>query len=359
MRLLRLSRTNRVFGAVRRNHFAAAVVCILLLDGSLTATARADEPDERFRVMSWNLEWFYDDEDGDNYSKLAKEQSAPSRSDWNWKRDGIAEAIAEAAPDVVAVQEIENRRVLWYLSRAIQREHEQDYIELALEGRDFFTEQDVGFLFQRQSTDFRTQGLRNLSRTQRTDDRFADLSKHMIVQFETSFGDAVETVWVINVHLRAREEAAELRKAQARTLHSWVRDLITAGENVIVLGDLNTEHRGDQLSADIDVGVVAGKETTAIEDDLIDVTLSVPPGSRVTHVLPDRRFDRILVSRTLIEDDPTRLDLVFDSFEVLPRLAVRGPADTPEDHWDDYWQRDAATRDLSDHYPIIADFVWR
>ena len=309
--------------------------------------------------MTWNLEWFYDDESGDNYSKLAKEQSAPSRSDWNWKRDGVAEAIAETQPDVVAVQEVENRRVLWYLSRAIQREHQQDYTELSLEGRDFFTEQDVGYLFRRGTTDFRTQGLRNLSRTQREDDRFADLSKHMMVQFETSSDGSVETVWMLNVHLRAREEAAELRKAQARTMHSWVRELIRSGENVVVLGDFNTEDRNDELPPSSDVGIAAGLSTPDPADDLVDVSLTVDDENRNTHVLPDRRFDRVLVSRSLLQDDPGRRDLVFESFIVRPDLAIRGDADTPDDHWDDYWTRDARQRDLSDHYPVLVDFRWK
>ena len=84
----------------------------------------------------------------DNYSKLAREKSAPSRPDWDWRRDAFAKSIAEVRPTILAVQEAENRRVLWYLTRALVRNHKEEYQELCFEGRDHFTEQDVGLLFR-------------------------------------------------------------------------------------------------------------------------------------------------------------------------------------------------------------------
>ncbi len=49
---------------------------------------------------------------------------------------------------MLAVQEVENRRVLWYLARALTRNHKLKYQELGIESRDHFTEQDVGIMYR-------------------------------------------------------------------------------------------------------------------------------------------------------------------------------------------------------------------
>ena len=61
---------------------------------SIASVAMADEPRKSISVATWNVEWLFDDYQGDNFSKLAKEQSAPSREVWEWRRDALAEAIA-------------------------------------------------------------------------------------------------------------------------------------------------------------------------------------------------------------------------------------------------------------------------
>ena len=63
-----------------------------------------------------------------------------------------------------------------------------------------------------------------------------------------------------------------------------------------------------------------------------------------------------MVSKSLLQDDPSRPDLVFESIEVLPELAIQGEADVPEEHWEQYWKLPADQRDLSDHFPVQATF---
>ena len=82
----------------------------------------------------------------------------------------------------------------------------------------------------------------------------------------------------------------------------------------------------------------------------------LPAGQRQTHMLSGRQYDRILCSRSLIEDDPAQPDLVFSKIEVRPDLCVRGTADDPEQHWNAYWSLPDDQRDLSDHYPVMATF---
>ena len=319
-------------------------------------TSFSAEPDngQAFSVMTWNLEWFYDENSEDNFSKLAKEKSAPTRELWNWRRDAIAASIARVSPSIVAFQEVENRRVLWYLSRTLDREHKQSYRELCIESGDHFTEQDVGYLF-RSPVDVLSISQQMLTRAMKSTEKFYQLSKHLVAVFRVPAGEGFETVTMLNLHLRSGAEGESIRKRQALLVHRWIEDAVSRGENVIVLGDFNTEEKGNHTMRGSDIGIMAGFETKTADDNLIDLTLRVPASQRKTHLL-GKQFDRILVSRSLLADDPSRPDLVFDSIEVRPDLAIRGGQDGRTEHWDRYWEMPAEKRDLSDHYPVIATF---
>ena len=312
---------------------------------------------EPLRVMTWNLEWFFDDNSGDNFSDLAKEKSSPSRNQWNWKRDAIADSIASSKPSILGLQEVENRRVLWYLTRAMTRKHKLEYHEIGIEGRDHYTEQDVGFLF-RPPVEVLSATQNMYPKRLRSTNQYFDLSKHVVAVFEFPTGSSHETVTVVNIHFRARPEAADKRIRQARLLHLWLKETITQGQNVIVLGDFNTEFKGNQTSNDDEIGIACGLETPILSDDLIDLHLNIPTPNRNTHLLGGQ-YDRILCSRSLVDDDPSRPDLVFSKIEVLHDLAIRNGKDTPEQHWENYWKIPDVDRDLSDHYPVMATFEVR
>lgn len=304
--------------------------------------------------MSWNLEWFYDEHQGDNFSKLAKEKSAPNRSEWDWRRDAFARSLAKVKPSVIAVQEVENRRVLWYLTRALERNHKLRYRELAFESRDHYTEQDVGMLF-RAPVDIVTAYQGGYPQRMRETNDYYDVTKHLIAEFDVPVGDGFETVHVVNLHLRARASAKSFRVRQARLLRHWIGSAISEGRNVIVLGDFNTEEMSVVSKPDSGVGVMAGTHTKDPSDDLVDLTASLVKSKQPTHLM-GRIYDRILCSRSMVEDDPSKVDLVFDKLELRKDLAIQGKADSPEQHFDNYWNMPRSERDLSDHYPVIATF---
>ena len=308
--------------------------------------------------MTWNLEWFYDDDSDDNYSKLAKEKSSPSRAEWDWKRDAIAQRIAQVQPSLLAFQEVENRRVLWYLTRALTRNHMLEYDELGIESRDHFTEQDVGMLF-RPPVECLSLIQGQLTKRMKSTNQFSDVTKHILGVYEFTSGDVTEEVIVMNVHLRSRPEGESIRRKQARLLQTWIAPYVREGKNVIVLGDFNTEVKGDVMRKESDIGIAAGLETDDPSDDLVDLHLRIPSAERGTHLLEGRQFDRILCSRSLIEDDPSRKDLVFEKAEVLRKLTIQGQKDTEEEHWESYWKLPADQRDLSDHCPVMATFRMR
>lgn len=338
----------------------AASPCDAQKAGDAQQAGEKEKPTpEKLTVMTWNLEWFYDDQSGDNYSKLAKEKTAASRDDWDWHRDAIAKSIQKAKPTILALQEVENRRVLWYLKRALDRDFKIDYEELCDESSDNFTEQDVGLMY-RAPVDMLQTGHFGLPRAMKKTQRYYNLSKHIMGVFEVPNGtDTPERVTVMNIHLRSRAEGESLRIRQGRLVNHWIADRISAGENVIVLGDTNTEEKGDVTRPQSDLGLLCGLETETTADDLVDLHLKLPLKDRQTHLLPGRQFDRIMVSKSLLEDDPSRPDLVFSSVEVLKDLCVQGEQDSETEHWDEYWNRPAAQRDLSDHYPVQATFEIR
>ena len=335
----------------------AAWVAAAFLTGFGVLPARAVAEDG-FSVMTWNLEWFFDESQRENYSELAREKAAPGRAAWDWRRDAVAASIAEAKPTIVALQEVESRRVLWYLSRALEGNHNLQYQELAIEGTDHFTEQDVGLLYRSPADVLRITRFSRMERQQRLE-KYNHVSKHLMAVFEVPVGDGFEQVIVMNVHLRARAKAEPIRRGQARLVHHWISDAVAGGEHVIVLGDINTEQDGASIQPGSDMAALAGLDTEDPQDDLVDLHARLSPENRRTHLLPGRQFDRILVSPSLIEDDPSRADLALASVDVRRELAVRGDLDQPSEHWDHYWEMPAEQRDLSDHLPIIATFEVR
>ncbi len=340
-------------------------------DAPAALSSRSVPEADSFTVMTWNLEWFFDDFDGDNFSKLAKDQTAPSRAQWDWKRDAVAASIHSLQPSVVALQEIEGRRVLWYLAKAMERNHAMSYREICIEGDDVFTEQDVGFIYRSDTDDGKSNSPEAIqveptlasvfgrTAAMKRDDLMADVSKHLAVEYEIVRGDDTERVTVFNLHLRAREEAIAVRTKQARTVHAWLASKIRAGENVIVLGDFNAEDTTIPAEPTSDMAAVCGLDTGDSDDDLVDLLDRLPIKSRQTHLLSGKAFDRILVSPSLLIDDPNRVDLVLAKFERLPELNVKGSVDVPQEHWDSYWQISDDNRDISDHWPLMATFDFK
>jgi endonuclease/exonuclease/phosphatase family metal-dependent hydrolase len=233
-----------------------------------------------------------------------------------------------------------------------------EYDELGIESRDHFTEQDVGMLF-RPPVECLSLIQGQLTKRMKSTNQFSDVTKHILGVYEFTSGDVTEEVIVMNVHLRSRPEGESIRRKQARLLQTWIAPYVREGKNVIVLGDFNTEVKGDVMRKESDIGIAAGLETDDPSDDLVDLHLRIPSAERGTHLLEGRQFDRILCSRSLIEDDPSRKDLVFEKAEVLRKLTIQGQKDTEEEHWESYWKLPADQRDLSDHCPVMATFRMR
>lgn len=316
--------------------------------------ARADSPPEPLTIATWNLEWFFDDDLRDNFSDVAKEQSSPSQEEWLWKLNTTATAIAKFKPTILLVQEIEGREVMFKLAAVLKDRHNVNYRVACIDGNDRSTEQDVAILYQ--------SGLVEFSRREQNNEMFRsrdyyNLSKHLIGRFEWQVGDRVESLTVLNIHLRATAEASEPRIKQCKLAHEWMRRQIEQGENVIIAGDMNVEELAGSVNAEGDgMHWILGRSTAGTKDDLVDLLERAPLEKRKTHLLLDRQFDRILASPSMMKTEGP--GIMFQKIEVLSEHNIRGEG-IDLDHWDTRYTKPYNERDISDHHPVMATFLVR
>jgi endonuclease/exonuclease/phosphatase family metal-dependent hydrolase len=197
-------------------------------------------------------------------------------------------------------------------------------------------------------------GRRERTKEQWDDKRFYPLNKHLVADFEWGTGTEKEKLPIINLHTRAMSNGAEIRKRQARLTREWMREHITPQQNFIILGDLNSDELADATTKDGDMGVFLGLDTPAKDDDLFDTHLKLSSNVKASH-LNQMQYDRILCTDALMKDDPSRTDLIFKSSVIRRDLVVRGK-EQDKDHMDIFWQIPAEERDISDHYPLVAEF---
>ncbi len=331
--------------------FLATAVCLSL---SVTPIASADPPPEQVIICSWNTEWLFDNYPGDNSSDLAKKMTAPSRPDWDWKLSGVEKLVREVKPTILALQEIENKRVLFYLTQRFKDDPALKFRTAFVEGEDFFTEQDVGLLALSGMTGF---GRREMSKEEHADKKHLSVTKHLFATFEWGTGADRERLTLCNMHLRARGEVAHLRIRQANLIRTWVNDLIKKGENVVLMGDLNSDEFATETTAEGDIGVMRGLNTPEKDDDLFDTLVELKDKDRHTH-LNGQQYDRILLSKGLMEDDPSRKDLCFKSVAIRRDLVIRGK-EQDKDHMDIFWTIPEEERDVSDHYPVVVTLDYK
>ncbi len=285
---------------------------------------------EDYRIATWNLEWFFDEDPSDDSSQIGPNQAAPSKEEYQSRVKGFANAIADINPDVMALEEIENEKVVRDLATQLKNQHQLKYAVAFVQGKDTYTGQDVAFLVReglpidKRRCEFDRQGM----------EKHKDLSKHLLLT--TEIGG--EEVALIAVHLSTRTND---RKRQARTLREWAEEHLDG--NLIILGDFNAGQKFNQTTPDSEIGIIRGFQTEDEDDDLFDVDQKL--GNRTTHV-SGKEFDRILLSPSLVDEK----ELDFKSVETRCALAIRGEPDQgagvdydfPEDE-----------QDLSDHFPLI------
>lgn len=290
---------------------------------------------DEFRVAAWNLEWFFDHDASDDSSTIGRDFAAPEAQEFSDRVETFADAIQQLSPSIIALQEVENRKVVQAIANRLAAEHHLDYKVAFVQGRDRYTGQDVAYLVK-QDIPF-TANRFSFAPFRRNRD-FKDLSKHLKLEVTVNG----EPITLVTVHLITKLND---RLRQAQTLRGWVEALVPT-KNLIVLGDFNTGLRFDRTTPTSEMGIIRGLKTSDTTDDLFDVHQLLD--ERATHV-SGREFDRILVSPPLRDNQGLKLV----SAQTRRDLTIRGSADNTRAV--DY-ARSIGEQDLSDHFPIIAVF---
>lgn len=303
-----------------------------------------DPAPESLSVMTWNVEWMFDDYLGDNRGKVAREQSAPNRQYWDAKVEAVSTVIATEKPHVVALQEIEDLKTLAAIS-AVLKKSGLSYRWAFIQGTDTYTEQDVGFLIQNGLVSYRRH---EQSQAMFDSQAFYSMSKHLAAELRWS--NVSSPLTLMNVHFRATREAEDKRVRQARLARHFLQRPLAAGEDVILLGDTNSEYAAGNTSGD-----VAAITASPTGPKMVDLLSRLEDPTQSTHLILDKQFDRIYVSESMMSDDPGE-DWVFESIRVVVKPVVHGKRDGVE-HWAERQTMPLEELDASDHFPVIAVFA--
>jgi predicted extracellular nuclease len=248
-------------------------------------------PDE-FSIATQNLQWLFDDvRDGRG--------DVVSGADYRAKLGKLAAQVIQVlrSPDVLAVQEAENLRVLEDLSAVIKLRGGPAYKALLLEGNDYGGI-DVGFLLRSNIEVLNVEALL----TQRRLDRSALFDRPPLrLQMRLASGRELN---VINAHLkslRGSDDEAVARKIarkrlrQAEVLAEWLSAelAIRPQSELVLLGDLNAT---PEAAGGVDVlGLLK-------ESGLHDVDERLPAGDAYSYVYDCRAqaLDHVLVSPALL-----------------------------------------------------------
>ena len=331
--------------------FAQAIVAFFAL--TLVVVAQESVPvaaHEKITIAAWNLEWYFDADKSDNESQTAKEQSAPSDAEYKWRVKEIAGAIANFKPTILALEEIENKKVLNDLAERLKTHHQLEYDVGFIQGKDTFTEQDVGFLVRHRP------GTQTYARVEQSGlsfnnpNLFKIPTKHLALTVVHATPTETQKLTVIVLHLKAGGQLSdeEQRKRQARVLHRWAKKLMSEGHAVIILGDTNVQTAPANASSSNAIGILRGLHTNTHKDDLADLHEDLPSDGQATHVA-GKALDRILLSPQLLDD----AGLVFKNITIRRDVAIRGTVDNVP-----MFSVPQAQRDLSDHFPLVATFEY-
>lgn len=276
----------------------------LLLWLALAAPAAAAES---LGILTQNLNRLFDDVDDGNQELVIPGDRFERRVRTAAKR--IAEHFG--LPQIVALQEVENRRVLRRIASEIEARHGARYRPVLLPGQDV-SGINLGFLVRR---GVRIREARQLFRNASLEPGGNPLFSRPPLLLEACYrGDCLT---LVNLHLRSMrgiddpEDGARVRHkrlAQAEMLAAWIdreqREKPRA--SLLVLGDFNALTPSD---AQVDVaGIIRGNPDNArtrlrgrdlIDPDLVDLTALIPAERRYSFIFRRQKqlLDYMLVNR--------------------------------------------------------------
>ncbi len=281
---------------------AIGILCLIV---SLSSSATAVE----FSLVSQNLNRFFDDHDDH-----ARYEKVLSHRRYLRRVRQLVQRIAGAyqLPDVIALQEVENRRILDDVSRRVKRQTGVDYQSVLIEGNDL-SGIDVGYLVK---SSFRLQRVSALFGKRHARHSLSPLFARPPLLIDVCHRDCLT---IINVHLRSmrglhsggkRNYIREKRRLQAQTLARWINDFQQRHPHkpLIITGDFNALTPSDRY-VDV-IGTIIGKpdqkqprlkSPDLVAHDLINASDALPKRKRYSYRYHRKRqqIDYLLLSQNL------------------------------------------------------------
>jgi len=293
------------------------------------AEAKAPPKEEKkegvITVGTFNLAWAHD-HIGDG-PKAAEQNRAKTKADWHWKVKAIAELIAEARPDIIALHELGGS-------------DEADDIVTAIKEL-----KGPGYEWAHQDSEDSVNGHQTaiLSRFSMSNERRFNihLRRHLAAEVELPNGDKV-TLIAVHAPEGSRKNAMSARRKQVRALLRMVKK-IRKERPVIVLGTFGSNIApSDDGYDESAVGMLAGADTSTDSDDCDDSSAVGAVGNTTSNeLLADRILGcgiSLFTARTFGADKIVREEV---------------------DPWDKPWPEVPVDkpphRDVSDHFMVIAE----
>ncbi|MCO4783194.1 MAG: endonuclease/exonuclease/phosphatase family protein [Candidatus Cloacimonetes bacterium] len=299
------------------------------------------------KIMSFNTYFLYDTEKDPSLSY----EKVYTKEAYFKKLGALADVINAASPDVLALQEVENRNVLIDLSYYLQKK----YNILHYESNDTFTGQDVALLYNKDVVREMSKMKSNLDYKVPLLGKDGEiiypakpLSKG-ILEAELIVRESGQRVVFLVTHLKSQNGGwlSDLKRfAQANTLRHKMEEVYhTKSKRVIVLGDLNDVNPTATLEH------LTGEAQCVYDYDqskLIvfhDVLVDYPVEKNFTYIF--KKFKKSQGHSVYMGTFKSRLDVILASpwsnYEIKTKFIES--------------VFDPSTRFPSDHLPVIAHML--
>jgi len=274
-------------------------VRIVHLKPAVAPGAEARPVPDRIRIASYNLENFTDGR-GDGPERTPERFVAQAR--------GAAEIVAEAQPDILLLQEVENARVLVFLNDQLDDPFDYIYVTDFRRSSGARDKLNLGVLSRLKPKRVRQLGFQAL--------RGAGRPARGILSASFDLGNDT-TLLTYNIHLKSNFGLAERNHAQRGiALHLLGADFFSEVYRsyprttaTLVLGDTNVDPDSESFAADPSLEPLAGSFADLWLGRPIEERTTIPTrqAGNTNLVFPPSAFDRAFASKNLVDSGPWRV----------------------------------------------------
>jgi endonuclease/exonuclease/phosphatase family metal-dependent hydrolase len=201
---------------------------VLIVTALILSLAGYAAETPRLLVTTLNCYFFF------GGGETTKDFQQPKTAQDYWKKtSNLVSLLPTNAPFFIALQEIGKARDVVNFSQAATARYKCGYKPIFAQGKDTYTEEDVGALLRADA------GWGFTRKPGRDADLDSALSKHLVVSITNSW-TALEFC-VVHLRRPLGTDGAERQKAQCEALAGWAKKVLQqdTNSNVIILGDFN------------------------------------------------------------------------------------------------------------------------